>query len=597
MKKTLFFVTAGLLLIPSLCRANVFELFASHKEPGAFYFTPAATSKECALFGYMSKITPTAQEIDEEKRRIHAIIDEAVRNGYGNWGNFEKAMRDAGEQSGQDVRKEAPPWVRSLTPSSLIKEAVPFLMKGSLSYAKAHAEATRDPVGSVGETGVIMVDPWGGVAKVPLGMNAPVVSIDISPSGWMAAVLTDMSFEDENGRLHPLGEISLIDLRSKTRTYSWIFANLAERVAFVPGANMLAFDCYADMNDLSKREVRFIHLKNRQVTKHHFRLTASGSGLIFGKKVRYPNFIPAPTEPIVAFYTQGMFDLCDILTGQTLLKLTTNSHVLAFAHRHPWVFTGIGELWDFKAKKRLGTIKPRLGRTLLSLGQARFTRNDRYVFYLEGRILTRFDTERARSTMSTGESRSRAGLFFLTPDDRFIVAFVPGKGMVTYKQNYLRRQRLCLRIIASDTLRAQQDICPKGSTVVDAAMAGNTLIVSDFDHLYVYANAASMAAPEPDHGEPHSSLLEKIERNPGQFANKIIQLDGWAWGWMAQPPASLKGRSPRFARNNYGSRMDGTFTDGIVRIRYPIPVKYSGPFHLKARVAITPAGWQLVPVD
>lgn len=597
MKKVLFFLITGIFLLPLPSWANVFKPYAVKKIPGAFYFTPSASSKEFALLGYMSKITPTPEEIEAEKERINAIIDEGVKRGYGSWDNLEKAMREAGEQSAQSVRKEAPQWVRSLIPPSLVKEAVPLLMKGALLYAKAHPEAMREPVGNVGETGVIVVNSWGKVTKIPLGINAPVLSIDISPDGWTAAVLTDMSFEDENGRLHPLGEISLIDLKSRTRTHSWIFANLAEHVAFVPGANMLAFDCYTDMKDFSKREVRLIDLKHKQVTKHHFHIIGSGSGSIFGKKVRYPGFIFAPNKPIVALYNKGMYELRDILTGQKLLKVIANSHVLAFAHRHPWVFTGIGELWDYQNKKRLAAIKPRLRGMMLPLGDAKFTKDDRNILYLEGCFLTRFDTESARAIISTTESRSGAGLFFLTPDERFVVAFVSGKGMSAYKKNYLRRQRLCLRIIATEDLRAQQDICFEDSTVVDAAMAGNTLIVSDFDQLHIYVNVTLTGSVRALPAEPPGSLLVKIEKNPGKFADKIIELDGWAWGWMARPPEGLQVPSLRFARHNHGSRMDGTFTDGVVSIHYPVPVKFSGPFHLKARVIITPAGWQLVPVD
>lgn len=76
MKKVIFFLVIAVFLFPLSSLANVFELYAVKKIPGAFYFTPAASSKEFAIFGYMSKINPTPEEIELEKQRINKIIDE-----------------------------------------------------------------------------------------------------------------------------------------------------------------------------------------------------------------------------------------------------------------------------------------------------------------------------------------------------------------------------------------------------------------------------------------------------------------------------------------------------------------------------------------
>jgi len=579
---------------------NVFEPYAVKEIPGAFYFTPAASSKEFAIFGYMSKITPMPQEIEAEKKRINKIIDESVKNGYGSWENFENEMRKVGEQTAQSEKKKAPEWLQSLLPPSLIKEAVPLLMKGALLYAKAHPEAMREPVGNVGETGVIVVNRWGEVTKIPLGINTPVVSIDISPDGGTAAVLTDMSFEDENGNLHPLGEISLINLNTKTRTYSWIFANLAGHLAFVPGTNWLAFDCYTDMNDFGKQDIWFLGLRTKQVLKYHFHTYGNASALVYGKNVTYPNFVfgldPTSHDPLVALYSKGYFEIHNIMLNQKLLKVLANGYTLAFAHNCPWVFSGVGELWDYRNKNLISSVKLAAGKSFPAI-YAKFTKDDRSIIYVGPfGYPKRFDTDTKR-TVKSCDFYSRAGVSFLTPDDRFLISFWEGKGMVAYKKHYLKRSKLCLHIIDTQNLRTRQNICFKNSTVIDAAMAGNTLIVSNFDQLYVYVNAASIASAQPLPSETHGSLLEEIEKSPEKFADKIIELDGWAWGWMAQPPEGVDVSSLRSASHNYGSRMDGTFTDGVVSILYPVPVKFSGPFHLKARVVITPAGWQLVPVD
>ena len=222
MKKILFFLIVDIFLLPLLTWANIFELYTTEKIPGAFYFTPAASSKDFAIFGYMSKITPANRELEAEKKRINKIIDESIKEGYGSWENFEREMQKAGEKAAKKEKKEAPRWLKHLLPSSLIKETVPILLKGALLYVKTHPEASREPIGNVGETGIIIVDGWGNVTKIPLGINAPVESIAISHNGRMAAVLTDMSFEDKSGHLHILGEISIIDLNLKTNIFSHI---------------------------------------------------------------------------------------------------------------------------------------------------------------------------------------------------------------------------------------------------------------------------------------------------------------------------------------------------------------------------------------
>ena len=600
MEKRVFLISIiGIVLFPLLSWAIVFTPHTVKKIPGKFYFTPAASSSEFALFGYMSKITPTPKEIEAEKKRITTIIDEGIKKEYGSWKNFEKVIRKAGKETSREMQKETPGLFKTLMPPSLVKEAVPLLLKGALLFAKAHPEAMREPVGNVGETGVIVVDSWGGVTKIPLGLNVPVTSIDISPDGWKAAVLTDMSFEDKAGQLHVLGEISLIDLRAKKRTRSWVFANLAGHVAFVPTvANLLAFTCYTDMRDFGKQELVFLDLKSGQLRgKYRFPIIGSGSASIHGRNVHYPGFKFAHDKPIVALYTKGIYELRNIITGEKLFKVKTNSHILAFSHSHPWLFTGLGELWDYQKKSRLAVVKRSFSPSF-PLNDVQFTRDDSSVIYLEvTRSLYRLDTRSGRVVATTKRASKRAGLFFLTPDSRYVVSFVPMGGLISYRGRYLRRQRLCLRIFDTQNLRWQQDICVGNSTVVDAAVAGRSLIVSDFESLHVYANASFPTSGKPLPAMNTGSVLARIDKDPAKFAGKIIELDGWAWGWMARAPRELQGKRISSARHNYGSRNDGTFTDGVISVLYPVPVQFSGRYHLKARVVITPYGWRLKPVD
>lgn len=589
--------------IPHALEAQVFKLLSTEKT-GGFYFTPAASSKEYAVFGYMSKIVPTPEEIEDEKRRIRAIIDESVRRGYGSWENFENTMREAGEKGAEKLEKEAPPWVRSLISPSLVREAVPLLMKGALLYAKRYPEKTRQPVGNVGETGVVVVNKDGGITKIPLGINEPVVSIDISLDGRLAAVLTDLSFEDKNGSLHLLGEISLIDLYSKKRIRSWIFANLAERVAFVPQTQFLAFDCHTDVKNLSKREVRLLDLRSGQPTKHHFPFISPGSGVLRGKNITYPGFLVfiyrdssrGAHNPAIALYAEGAYEIRDLFTGEDLFKVRSSGRFLALAHNPPWLFTDLGELWDYEAGRLLASIKPRLKGMLLPLTNAQFIENDSHLLYLEGDFLTLFDTHAYQEVARSEGVENSAGIFFLTPDDRFLISFIEGKRKISYQGRYLKRSPVCLRIISTQNLKAYQNICIEDSTVIDAAMAGNLLVVSDYDRLHLYMYTEAFASPGPLTAEQSSSILAKIAKDPAKYADRIIEVKGWAWGWMAKPPRKEFSSLP-LARNNYGSRSDGTFTDGVVCVLYPVPLKFSGPFHLKAKVILKPWGWQLMPVN
>ena len=486
--KKIFLLVIGTILFASPSWANVFEPYAVEKIPGAFYFTPAAFSKEFALFGYASKITPTPEELEAEKKRINKIIDESVKQGYGSWENFEKEMRKAGEKATKKEEKEAPAWLKYLLPPSLIKEAAPLLMKGALLYVKAHPEASREPIGNVGETGIIIVSRWGNVTKIPLGINAPVESIAVSPDGKMAAVLTDMSFEDKNGRLHILGEISLIDLRWKEKIYSRIFANLAGHIAFVPGTNWLAFDYHTDMHDFGKQDVRFFDIKTKRILKYNFHTLGNGSGSIHGKDIDYPNFIldrdPINGHPLIATYNRGYFEIYKIMTGKRLLKVLSNGHTLAFAHKHPWVFSGVGEFWDYKKAMKIGSVKLAAGKSFPAI-DAKFTKDDSSIIYVDFGCPKRFDTN-TKKVVKTCDFYSSCGLFFLTPDDQFLIGFKERKGMVTYKKRYLKRSKLCLRVIDTRNLRTRQNIYLRNSTVIDAAMAGNTLVVSDFDKIYIF---------------------------------------------------------------------------------------------------------------
>ena len=183
--------------------------------PGAYFLTPALSSPRFAVFGYIAKTRPTPEEIEAESARIRQIIESGIRREYGSWEKYGEAMKRAGKESAAKAASEEPAWARTLMPPSLIEKAVPLFMKGVLQWAMAHPEARTEPFGNVGETGILLLDGKGGYTKIPLGIDQPVVSLDISPDGRYVAALCDMSTEDESGRLHTAGRIVLVDRKGK----------------------------------------------------------------------------------------------------------------------------------------------------------------------------------------------------------------------------------------------------------------------------------------------------------------------------------------------------------------------------------------------
>ncbi len=574
-----------------------FTPYKVEKIPGTYYYTPSASSKEFAVFGYVSKITPAPSEIEAERRRISAIIDETVKKSYGSWQNMNMALKNGGHNTFDEIRAKASSWLQYLLPPTLIKETVPLFIKGALLYAKTRPEVMREPVGNVGETGVVVVDKGGRVSNIPLGINAPVVSISISKDARLAAVLTDMSVEDEKGRLHPLGEISILNLDTKKRVRSWIFANIAQKVAFTPLPNVIALDCYKDKKDLSKRQLFFLNLKDGSLLKYRFDFCAGGLGDILGKTFHYDGFIFHPREPVVALYNgKAKYEIWKILTSERIFRVRSG-HPFVFASMHPWAFTSLGQLWDYSSGRLLDTVN--LHGPARFLQQASFASKDQRLFcYDLGRLRCMDIDTRTGKVKHIKTSAKRGGLFFLLPEERYLASFVPNGGLVSYKGRYLRRQRLCLRILSSRDLAWVQDICmTKDSTVLDGAAAGNMLTVSDFESLHLFVGPDGPLPQEhPSSTNQNPSVLEQIAANPQAFAGKIIEIDGWAWGWMSRPPREVSTNNLAFAKGNYGSRNHGTFTDGRIWILYPVPVDFSGPLHLKAKVEITPFGWQLIPV-
>ncbi|WP_457596905.1 hypothetical protein [Hydrogenimonas sp.] len=477
----------GLLLLAGGLWAGGYRFDRSVRVEGAHYFAPAASSERFAAFGYVAKAKPTPEEVAREGRRLQKILDRALEREYGGWKGYEEAMEKAGEEAAGRAG-EAPAWARALMPPSLVKEAVPLLMKGALRWALAHPGARREPFGDLGETGVVLLDREGRAKKIPLGVNQPVVSLAFSPDGTHLAALCDMSTEDGNGTLHTAAKIAWIDIEKGTVERWWAFANAGDELHFADGGKRLAF-LVRNPKNREEMAIRFVDPESGRLQKGAILFQGGDfSGLIRGRTFHLPHFLPFDRGRGLALYdVREKAVVCyDTRKLRRTGTLRGAGPRFAVAARHPWLFeTDRGRLHDC-AK----------GADLLDMGltpdpphglvAARFLHRDRAVVAVDwmGR-LTRLETATGRRRTASPKIEERAGLFFPTPDGKTLVSFVEGKGgFVRYGP--LRRKPLELRLYDADSLRFLGRILPPEGTVVDAAAAGGRLFAGGFDTIAIY---------------------------------------------------------------------------------------------------------------
>ncbi len=486
--KRIFIWLALLFVTAAMAWGGPYHPERSLRIPGAFFFTPALSSPRYALFGYVSKARPTPEEIAAERKRIRRILDSAVKREYGSWKKYGEAMKEAGKEAAARAASEEPAWARTLMPPSLIEEAVPLLMKGALMWAMAHSEARTEPFGNVGETGIVLLDAEGRYTKIPLGIDQPVLSLDISPDGRFAAALCDMSVEDGKGRLHTAGRICLVDTKTKKVLLQRIYANACGEVRFSPDGRRLAF-LLKDPATWERMAIRFIDLRSGRLEKGAILFEgADASESFYGRKRRLSHFRFADGGRLVAlFSSRGKGVLCfDARSLRRLSLLKGSGPRFAAAKSHPWIFDERGRL------RRCGD-----GATLFSLNlprdvfheipEAVFFREDKNLMAVDRMgCLYRIDTATGSYRKSECRPKSLGGLFFLTPDERMAVAFREASGGGFVRYGPLKRRKSELRIFDTGSLRMVQTIRPPKSTVIDAAAAGKRLFVSDFEKIHIY---------------------------------------------------------------------------------------------------------------
>jgi hypothetical protein len=479
MRRALF---ALLLAAAGLWAASLTPL----KIPGALFFEPAATGSGHAAFGYLSKAVPTDEEVAAQRKRLQAIVDEGLKREYGGMAGYEKAMERAGEEAAKSAA-DAPGWARMLMPPSLIKEAVPLLMKGALLYLTAHPAAATTPIGHVGETGVVLLDEAGGRRKIPLGLDAPVADLEFSADGSVLAVLSDMGYEDETGRFHDVGRIDIIDVKKGKTVLGRIYANAVEELHLSPDGRTLAFLVRNPKNP-DERAVRFLDLADgRLLPKILHPVAPPRSGSYRGVKMRFDTFgytrrgdaLWAAEKEGIALYRADSLE--------PLFRIRGERRCLATAKAHPWLFDAAGRLWDYEAEKRLWHTPLPMGLFYL---QARFLPGDAaIVASTELSLFKRLDAATGRIEASSRKARESGAAFLLSEEGAELFCLSPHYPAVKvrYRGKGPRRTKLDLAVFDTRTLSPIRRLAsPAGDTFLALGRAGRSLFVSGFDTIYRY---------------------------------------------------------------------------------------------------------------
>ncbi len=87
----------------------------------------------------------------------------------------------------------------------------------------------------------------------------------------------------------------------------------------------------------------------------------------------------------------------------------------------------------------------------------------------------------------------------------------------------------------------------------------------------------------------------EIGKNPEKYANKLVLVEGWAWGWMAKGPQEGK-KLPLAPGNTAKTRNWGSIEDGTAVAFFPISPNESSKVKAYAVIKIKGKNWLLQPI-
>ncbi len=458
---------------PSYLLHNVFSKAGYVKASGKFFFIPSAVGEKSVAFGFVSKIKPTQEEIVREKARIKRIIDGMIKDEFGSWENYDKEMKKEAGEASQVYGRKAPFWAKILMPPVFVMEVVPLILKGALLYAEVHPEAQKFPIGNLGKTGVLLLNGDKKVVQILLGINQPVESLSFSPDGKYLAVLSDMSFEDKDGKLHIIGKISIIDTAMEKVIKEWIFKNAADEISFSPDGRYLTF-LARKQKDWKKVQIVFIDTKEWKLMPKMLCFSSIYiSGNISGKNYSVPNYLFSPNgKNIAILLNDKSIGIYDTNSLKPVFTIKGGGGAYAFAHRKPYLFDDNGRLWNYKTREMIFKVNEKQ-----RIREVRFSPYDKFAYYVNNfGKLKKIDTSSGK-VIASSDFWARAGIFLLSEDGRYIATF----------KNDINNNKLSLKILDANNLLLLQRINNVYPSVLDAAFGKNgTLFISSCEKIWVY---------------------------------------------------------------------------------------------------------------
>ncbi|MRJ03282.1 MAG: hypothetical protein GXO19_01945 [Epsilonproteobacteria bacterium] len=474
MRATIF----TLLLALSL---SAFQLEREVTIEGRFYFTPALANSQMAAFGYISKVRPTPEEVERERRLLERLIQEGVEREYGGWEGFRKEV----ERGIEETARGAPWWQKILFPPKLAAKGGSLLMEGLLKVALTHPNWSSQPIGAVGRTGIILFDEKGNYTDIPLGINSEVVWLAFSPRGDYLAVESDASIERE-GKVENVGRIDLIDLREKRVLHSSLFANLDRQIAFSRDGKYLAFIAH-NPKRWSQKVLRFIDVERWKVTERVLpfeSLRISGWGPE-GRNYDRPYFL-FTKESHICLQTKDHSIECYKRGSLTpFFHVRGGGGYFDLSPREERLFDDNGREWNYSTGELLHRY-PRFSKNH-PLWQVRYLQDGRRVaavdllyqlkLYGDGKVLAQF----TRLSSLNGPQ-----IIFPDPEDRYIYGFAAdGDRYISYRGG-LRRQKKRVRVYRIGDLKPIFDVRFEKGSAVDGTATAERLFVSGFDSIRIY---------------------------------------------------------------------------------------------------------------